>query len=129
MPHTPHTPHTPGNAGGNSGPPSVAASSVAQDTSGNNLNTSTGSVVNTTGGGSVPDASDIIGTELSFDPTTVIDTDAGTEALNVCFISTKQFNEFMLKKIIYFFKFYFNSFCQTMSSIQWSCCPIWIHPI
>lgn len=75
MPHTPHTPHTPGNAGGNSGPPSVAAASVGQDTSGNNLNTSTGS--------GIADTSDIIASDLNFDPTTVIDTDASTEALNV----------------------------------------------
>jgi hypothetical protein len=83
MPHTPHTPHTPGGggggggSGGNSGPPSVAPS-VSQDTSGNNLNTSTGSGVP-----GVADTSDIIASDLNFDPAAVIDGDAGQEALNV----------------------------------------------
>ncbi|XP_008211364.1 zinc finger MIZ domain-containing protein 2 isoform X2 [Nasonia vitripennis] len=79
MPHTPHTPHTPGGGGGggNSGPPSVAPS-VSQDTSGNNLNSSTGSGVP-----GVADTSDIIGSDLNFDPTAVIDGDAGQEALNL----------------------------------------------
>lgn len=76
MPHTPHTPHTP-SGGGNSGPPSVAPS-VSQDTSGNNLNTSTGSGVP-----GVTDTSDIIASDLNFDPAAVIDGDAGQEALNL----------------------------------------------
>lgn len=91
MPHTPHTPHTPGNAGGNSGPPSVAPAS--QDTSGNNLNTSAGS--------GVPDTSDIIGSDLNFDPT-VIDGDAATDALNVSSLSPFKFfkdSRFYFKKI------------------------------
>lgn len=77
MPHTPHTPHTPGNAGGNSGPPSVNPSIAQQqqDTSGNNLNASTGSV---------PDTSDIIPADLNFDPAAVIEGEAaGQENINV----------------------------------------------
>ena len=81
MPHTPHTPHTPGNGGGgNSGPPSVAASVGAHDTSGNNLNSSTGSGVP-----GVTDTSDIIDSDLNFDPTSVIDANTTEDTLNVSF--------------------------------------------